>query len=125
MTSRAKTPLVRGRSRSENLTFSTLLYAQKQNEKDLQTMKQKNSRTSPDVQFKGFSLTKQKTRPRTDYEGNKKTISKKSDKKFKKKTENQHVKMQHVNKNPLARKRTFVQTPFSHSTLKLVQKILK
>ena len=28
----------------------------------------KHSRTSPDVQFKEFSLTKQKTRPRTDYE---------------------------------------------------------
>ena len=28
---------------------------------------QKHSRTSPDVQFKEFSLTKQKTRPRTDY----------------------------------------------------------
>ena len=32
-------------------------------------MKQKkHSRTSPDVQFKEFSLAKQKTRPRTDYE---------------------------------------------------------
>ena len=29
------------------------------------------------------------------------------------------VKLQHVNKNPLARKRNFVQTPCSHSTLKL------
>ena len=28
----------------------------------------KHSRTSPDVQFKEFSLTKQNTRPRTDYE---------------------------------------------------------
>ena len=28
----------------------------------------KHSRTSPDTQFKEFSLTKQKTRPRTDYE---------------------------------------------------------
>ena len=28
----------------------------------------KHSRTSPDVQFEEFSLTKQKTRPRTDYE---------------------------------------------------------
>ena len=28
----------------------------------------KHSGTSPDVQFKEFSLTKQKTRPRTDYE---------------------------------------------------------
>ena len=29
------------------------------------------------------------------------------------------VKLPHVNKKPLARKRIFVQTPFSHSTLKL------
>ena len=28
----------------------------------------KHSRTTPDVQFKEFSLTKQKTIPRTDYE---------------------------------------------------------
>ena len=43
-----------------------------------------------------------------------KTILKKSyPKKLKKKT---------VNKNPLARKRIFVQTPFSHSTLKLERK---
>ena len=34
----------------------------------------KHSRTSPDVQFKKFSLTKQKTRPRTDYEWIGKTI---------------------------------------------------
>ena len=32
------------------------------------TKLKKHSRTSPDVQFKEFSLTKQKTRPRTDYE---------------------------------------------------------
>ena len=29
------------------------------------------------------------------------------------------VKLPHVNKKPLARKRIFVQTPFSHSTPKL------
>ena len=29
------------------------------------------------------------------------------------------VKLPHVNKKPLARTRIFVQTPFSHSTLKL------
>ena len=34
----------------------------------------KHSRTSPDVQFKEFSLTKQKTRPKTDYEWIGKTI---------------------------------------------------
>ena len=33
------------------------------------------------------------------------------------------VKLPHVNKKPLARKRIFIQTPFSHSTLKLEQKI--
>ena len=34
----------------------------------------KHSRTSPGVQFKEFSLTNQKTRPRTDYEWIGKTI---------------------------------------------------
>ena len=38
----------------------------------------KHSRTSPDVQFKEFSLTKQKTRPRTDYKWIGKTIYKKN-----------------------------------------------
>ena len=33
------------------------------------------------------------------------------------------VKLPHVNKKPLARKRIFVQTPFSHSTLNLGEKI--
>ena len=37
----------------------------------------KHSRTSPDVQFKEFSLTEQKTRPRTDYKWIGKTIYKK------------------------------------------------
>ena len=37
----------------------------------------KHSRTGPDVQFKEFSLTKQKTRQSTDYEWIGKTISKK------------------------------------------------
>ena len=32
------------------------------------------------------------------------------------------VKLPHVNKKPLARKRTFVQTPFSYSNLNLEQK---
>ena len=40
-------------------------------------LKLKHSRTSPDVQFKEFSLTKQKTRPREDYEWIGKTIYKK------------------------------------------------
>ena len=33
------------------------------------------------------------------------------------------VKLPHVNKKQLARKRTFVQTPIYHSTLKIEQKI--
>ena len=37
-----------------------------------------HSRTSPDVQFKELSLTKQKTRPRTHYEWIGKTIQKKN-----------------------------------------------
>ena len=36
----------------------------------------KHSRTSPDAQLQQFSLTKQKTRPRTDNENIGKTISK-------------------------------------------------
>ena len=35
------------------------------------------------------------------------------------KTAKLKLKLPHVNKKPLARKRIFVQTPFSHSTLKL------
>ena len=68
MTSRAQTPLVRGRSNLENLTISALL-CEIENEKEHQTTKQKkNSRTSPEVKFKEVSLAKQKTRSRTDYE---------------------------------------------------------
>ena len=43
-------------------------------------------------------------------------------KKIEKKTVKVKVKLPHVNKKPLARKRIFVQTPFSHSTLELEQK---
>ena len=39
-----------------------------------QILKKKHSRTSPDLQFEEFSLTKQKTRPRTDHEWIGKTI---------------------------------------------------
>ena len=35
---------------------------------NLGEIEKKHSRTCPDVQFKEFLLTKQKTRPRTDYE---------------------------------------------------------
>ena len=38
----------------------------------------KHSRTRPDEQFKEFSLTKQKTRPKRDYEWIGKTIYKKN-----------------------------------------------
>ena len=82
----------------------------------------KHSRTSPDVQFKEFPLTKQKTRHRTDYEWIGKTIYKKIQSKKSKKTAKIKVKLPHVNKKPLARKRIFVQTLFSHSTLKLERK---
>ena len=53
-----------------------------------------------------------------------KLFRKKSDKKNRK-TVKIKVKLPHVNKKPLARKRIFVQTPFSHSTLKLEQKTLR
>ena len=82
----------------------------------------KHSRTSPDVQFKEFSLTKQKTRPRTDYKWIGKTIYKKIRSKKSKKTVKNRVKLPHVNKKPLPRNRIYVQTPFSHSTLKLERK---
>ena len=82
----------------------------------------KHSRRSPDVQFKEFSLTKQKTRPRTDYEWIGKTIWKKNPIQKIEKTVKIKVKLPHVNKKPQARKRIFVQTLFSHSTLNLEQK---
>ena len=43
--------------------------------------------------------------------------------KIEKKTVKIKVKLPHVNKKPLPIKRIFVQTPYSHSTLKLEQKI--
>ena len=57
----------------------------------------KHSRTNPDVQFKEFSVTKQKIRPTTNYECIGKTISKKSDEKKTKKKQKINVKV------PLAR----------------------
>ena len=54
-----------------------------------------------------------------NYEWIGKTIWKKIRSKKSKKIK---VKLPHVNKKPLARKRIFVQTPFSRSTLKLEQK---
>ena len=52
-----------------------------------------------------------------------KPFRKKSDYKNWKKTVKIKVKLPHVNKKPLARKRIFVQTPFSHSTLNLERKM--
>ena len=54
--------------------------------------------------------------------GLEKPFTKKSDPKKNEKTVKIKVKLQHVNKKPLARKRIFVQTPFSHSTLNLERK---
>ena len=55
MTSRAQMPLVRGRSHSENLTFSALLCEQMKNEKRVSDDEtKKHSRTSPDVPFRIF-----------------------------------------------------------------------
>ena len=66
---------------------------------------------------------KQKTRPRMNYEWIKKTIEKKiRSKKIEKKTVKIKAKLPHVNKNPRARKRVFVQTTFSDSNLKLERK---
>ena len=64
-----------------------------------------HSRTSPEAQFKEFSLTKQKTRPRTDYKWIGETISKKIRSK-KSKKQKIKVKLPHVNKL-LARKQIF------------------
>ena len=57
---------------------------------------------------------KQKTKPRMNGLG--KTFRKKIDPKNKKAVKIK-MKLPYVNKKPLARKRIFVQTPFSHSTL--------
>ena len=66
-------------------------------------------------------MTKQRTSAKSDYEWIERTISKnKPDKKTKQKI---NVKMSHVSKQQWARKQIFVWTQFSHSTLKLGQKI--
>ena len=63
---------------------------------------------------------KQITRRTMNYEWIAKTIWKKENPIQKiEKTVKIEVKLPHKNKKPLARKRTFVQTSFSHSTLKL------
>ena len=83
--------------------------------------KKKHSRTSPDVQFKEFSLTKQKTRPRTDYEWIGKTIQKKSDRKNRKNSKNQS-EIAACEQKITTDKANFFQTSYSHSTLKLERK---
>ena len=57
-----------------------------------------------------------------NYDWTGKSIQKKIQSKKLKKTVKPKVKLPRVNKKPLARKRIFVQTPFSHSTLKLERK---
>ena len=54
--------------------------------------------------------------------GLRKPFRKKTIQKNEKKTVKIKVKLPHVNKKPLARKRIFVQTAFSHSTLNLERK---
>ena len=80
----------------------------------------KHSRTSPEVQFKEFSLTEKLDLKRT-MNGLEKPLEKNPIQKIEK-TVKIKVKLPHVNKKPLARKRIFVQTPFPHSTLNLGQK---
>ena len=60
---------------------------------------------------------KEKTTPRMNHERIGKTFRKKSYPTDPKNSKNQ-AKLPHVNKKPLARKRMFVATLFSHSTLK-------
>ena len=78
--------------------------------KNVITQMKKHSGTSPDLQLKIISLTKQKTRPEMDYDW----IAKNSTKNA--------PKMPQVNKKkPLARKRIFVHTPLPHSTRKFLK----
>ena len=80
----------------------------------------KHSRTTPDVQFKEFYLTKQKTSTEGTMSELRQPFRKKIQSKIDK-TVKIKVKLPHVNKKPLERKRISVQTLFSHSTLKLEQ----
>ena len=70
----------------------------------------KHSRTSPDVQFKEFSLNEQKTGPSRTMSELRKPFLKKSDEKIFKKKQRIKFNMQHVNKKPLARNGNLVQT---------------
>ena len=67
--------------------------------KNLDNEIQKHSRTSPDVQFKEISLTKEKTRPKTDYKWIGKTIQKKNPIQKTEITVKIKMKLPHVNKN--------------------------
>ena len=51
-----------------------------------------------------------------------KRLEKKSIQELKRKTVKTKMKLTHVNKKPLARKRNFVQTAFSHSSINLERK---
>ena len=63
----------------------------------------KLSRTSPEVHFKELSFTKQKTRPRMNYEWIAKTIKKKIRSKNRKKKQKLKAKLPHMNKKLLAK----------------------
>ena len=76
----------------------------------------KHSRTSPDVQFKEFSLTKQKLDHERTMSELRKPFPKKSDQKNFKKTENQ-CQNAACEKKPLARRRNFL---FKHRFLTLL-----
>ena len=81
----------------------------------------KHSRTSPDIQFKEFSLTKLKKGLERTMIGLGKPFRKKSEPKKIRKAVKLNVKMPHVikrSKKPPARKQIYVQTPLSNSTLK-------
>ena len=88
--------------------------------KKVRRSKKKHSRTSPHVQFKEFSLNKRKLDLERTMNGLGKPFRKNPIQKIEK-TVKIKVKLPHV-KKPLARKRIFVQTPFSHSTLNLERK---
>ena len=81
----------------------------------------KHSRTSPDVQFKEFSLTNRKLDLERTMNGVGKPFRKKSNQKNWKNSKNQS-EIAACEQKPLARRPIFVQTPFSHSTLKLERK---
>ena len=74
-------------------------------------MRTKNLKPEKEIWFK------QKTKPRMSYEWIGINIEKKPIQKNKR-TVKFKMKLLHVNKKQLARKRIFVQTPFSHSNLR-------